>query len=120
MTLFWNNSYTCLLYIKREQEGLNTDLHDLLISNILNTHFKLKNLSPTPNTKLGRWLLRSGYFLAAYALYLSRVRKSKGLLDYFANLFEAFELKVGRDELTWYFSRATTKSSKSEGKSVLC
>jgi hypothetical protein len=45
-------------------------------------------LDPSPKTEIGKSLLSCGYFLAAYAILLARLRKKgKALIDYFSVVF---------------------------------
>ncbi len=65
-------------------------------------HLDINKLDPTPTTDFGRYLLQNGYFLAAYALYLSRMRKSKTLLQYFAKLYAKFKVIIGKQEMKFH------------------
>jgi hypothetical protein len=80
---------------------MNTELHDLLMSQLFANHFDLQKLDPTPRSKVGRWLLHSGYCLAAYALYVSKTRRSLELLKYFGHIFSQYEVAIGKEELAW-------------------
>lgn len=62
----------CLLYLKREQEKLNTDLHDELLGHVFSHSFDLGKIDPTPLNNLGQMLITNGYFLGAYAIYKKR------------------------------------------------
>lgn len=65
----------------------------------------MERLDPTPHTDTGKQLIRCGYFLAAYAVLLIRLRNSgKDLLDYFKATFSRLRVGMGESELRWYLS----------------
>lgn len=72
--MYWNITTKCLLYLKREQENINTELHDMLILSVFSHHFNLVKLLPTPVSLVGANLMDNGYFLAAFALLRLRKR----------------------------------------------
>jgi hypothetical protein len=100
-TVYWDVVTKCLLYLKREH--LNDDYHDELMHALLKQHLSMERLDPTPTDDVGQQLLRSGYFLAAYALLLLRLRGSgTDLLDYFRMAFAKRRVSYGETELKYY------------------
>jgi hypothetical protein len=99
----WNLVTKSLLYLKRE--SLNDEYHDEIMFALFKTHFDMKKLDPTPVTDIGSQLLRCGYFLAAYAILLIRLRgKGKDLIDYFQIIYSKYKVSYGEAELRWYLS----------------
>ena len=81
--MYWSITTKCLLYLKREQENINTELHDMLILSVFSHHFNLDQLLPTPVSFVGARLMDNGYFLAAFALFRLRKRYSDYTFLYF-------------------------------------
>ncbi len=86
----------CLLYLKREREGLNTDWHDELMGHMLGHNFNMARVDPAPRNELGLRLIENGYVLAAYAVLMSRIRHSSMMLKYYIRLFSDFKITVGK------------------------
>lgn len=62
-------------------------------------------MEPFPLTQIGQLLLRNGYFLAAYALFVDRNhRKIDVILKYFRAVYQNYQVAIGIDELKLYLN----------------
>ena len=85
--MYWSITTKSLLYLKREQENINTELHDMLILSVFTHHFNLDKLLPTPVDLVGAKLMNNGFFLAAFALFRLRKRYSDDIFFFFKSNF---------------------------------
>ncbi len=79
-------------------------MHDELLGHKLSHFFDMKHLVPTPINYVGERLMHNGYFLAAFAIYWSRLRNSKTVLKYYNCMFSKYSITMGRSELFWYLT----------------
>lgn len=81
---------------------MNTDLHDELLGHAFSHNFDMSKIDPTPLNSLGRWLMKNGYFLAAYAINKSRQRKSDFILKYYRRFYKHLVVEIGKREMSVY------------------
>lgn len=59
-------------------------------------HFSTDKLDPNPKSSVGAKMVDNGFVLAAFALYISSVKKNKSILLYYINIYKNRKIVIGQ------------------------